>query len=98
MEKKKPFKRKRKGAVVAGIMSGLADYFGWDVNLLRVVVIALSVWIDPFMSAFAYLLIWAFVPIDQPLNRQQTMFKRRPGDRPEQERRDVTPKEEQEKE
>ena len=35
--------RKRDGRMVAGVCAGLADYFGSDVTLIRVIVAALTV-------------------------------------------------------
>ena len=53
--------RSRKGRMVAGICAGAAEYFGWDVTLVRVVVAAIAV-ITGGAGALAYLLAWAIIP------------------------------------
>jgi phage shock protein C len=57
----KVLERRRKGRVVAGVCSGLADYFGWDLTLVRVVVAVVSV-ITGGTGAVAYLAAWALIP------------------------------------
>ena len=54
-------RRRRKGRMVAGVCSGLADNFGWDLTLVRVVVAVLSV-ITGGTGAVAYLAAWALIP------------------------------------
>jgi phage shock protein PspC (stress-responsive transcriptional regulator) len=53
--------RSRKGRIVAGICAGVADYFGWDVTLVRVVAV-----VSVFTGAgvLAYLVAWALIPVE----------------------------------
>jgi phage shock protein C len=53
--------RSRKGRVVAGICAGTADYFGWDVTLVRVIVAVVSI-ITGGTGVLAYLVAWALIP------------------------------------
>jgi phage shock protein C len=53
--------RSRKGRMVAGICAGLAEYFGWDVTLVRVLVAVVCV-ITGGTGVLAYLVAWAIIP------------------------------------
>jgi phage shock protein C len=53
--------RTRKGRIVAGVCAGLAEYFGMDVTLVRVIVAVIAV-ITGGAGVLAYLLAWAIVP------------------------------------
>jgi phage shock protein C len=52
--------RKRDGRMVAGVCAGLADYFGSDVTLIRVIVAALAVFTGG-AGILAYLVAWAII-------------------------------------
>jgi phage shock protein PspC (stress-responsive transcriptional regulator) len=53
--------RSRKGRMVAGICAGIAEYFGADVTLVRVIVAAIAV-ITGGAGVLAYLVAWAIIP------------------------------------
>jgi phage shock protein C len=53
--------RSRKGRMVAGVCAGAAEYFGWDVTLVRVVVAVVAV-ITGGAGLLAYLAAWAIIP------------------------------------
>jgi phage shock protein C len=53
--------RKRDGRMVGGVCAGLADYFGSDVTLIRVIVVAIAV-ITGGAGILAYLVAWAIIP------------------------------------
>ncbi len=53
--------RSRKGRIVAGVCAGLAEYFGMDVTLVRVIVAAIAV-ITGGTGVLAYLIAWAIIP------------------------------------
>ena len=57
----KTLRRSRKGRMVAGICAGTADYFGWDVTLVRAVVAVVSV-LTGGTGVLAYLVAWALIP------------------------------------
>jgi phage shock protein C len=53
--------RSRKNRMVAGICAGAADYFGWDLTLVRVIVAVGSVFTGG-AGVLAYLAAWAIIP------------------------------------
>jgi len=53
--------RTRDGRILAGVCSGLAEYFGLDVTLIRVIVAILTVFTGGF-GALAYLAAWIVIP------------------------------------
>ena len=53
--------RSQKGRMVAGICAGIADYFGLDVTLVRVIVTVVSVF-TAGTGALAYLAAWVIIP------------------------------------
>jgi phage shock protein C len=53
--------RSRKGRMVAGICAGIADYFGLDATLVRVIVAVVSV-ITGGTGVLAYLVAWVIIP------------------------------------
>jgi phage shock protein C len=55
--------RSRKDRMVAGVCAGIADYFGWDVTLVRVIVAVVSV-LTGGTGVLAYLAAWAIVPAE----------------------------------
>jgi len=57
--------RKRDGRVIAGVCAGLADYFGTDVTLVRVITVALALFTGG-AGFLAYLVGWAIIPEEGP--------------------------------
>jgi phage shock protein C len=53
--------RTRKGRMVAGVCAGAAEYFGWDVTLVRVIVVVVAV-MTGGAGLVAYLAAWAIIP------------------------------------
>ncbi len=53
--------RSREGRVIAGVCAGLADYFGMDVTVVRVIVAAIAV-ITGGTGVLAYFVAWAVIP------------------------------------
>jgi phage shock protein PspC (stress-responsive transcriptional regulator) len=53
--------RSRKGRMVGGVCAGLAEYFGMDVTLVRVIVAVVAV-ITGGVGVLAYLAAWAIIP------------------------------------
>ena len=52
--------RSREGRIVAGVCVGLADYFGIDVNLVRLIFAGLTVFAG--MGVLLYLVAWVIIP------------------------------------
>jgi phage shock protein C len=53
--------RTRDGRILAGVCSGLAEYFGIDANLVRLIVAVVTVFTGGF-GALAYLAAWVVIP------------------------------------
>jgi phage shock protein PspC (stress-responsive transcriptional regulator) len=56
----KTLERKRNGRMVAGVCAGFSDYFGVDVNIVRLAFVVAT--FLGFMGALVYLVAWAVVP------------------------------------
>ncbi len=52
--------RSREGRIVAGVCAGLADYFGVDVNLVRLVFAGLTIFGG--MGVLLYAVAWLIIP------------------------------------
>jgi len=59
---KAPLRRSRSDRMIAGVVAGLARYFGIDVTLARVLYVAGSIVSVAFPGALVYLLLWIIVP------------------------------------
>ena len=53
--------RTRDGRIVAGVCSGLGQYFGIDANVIRVILAVITVFTGGF-GALAYLAAWVVIP------------------------------------
>lgn len=49
---------------IAGVCAGLAEYFGWDVTLVRVVYALLTVFTAGFPGFIMYLVMWMVMPLE----------------------------------
>jgi phage shock protein C len=60
-----PLRRPRRHRVIAGVVAGLADYFGIDITLARVLYVILSVCSAAFPGVLVYVLFWIFTPQEE---------------------------------
>ena len=58
----RPLYRSRSHRMVGGVVGGLAEYFGVDPTLARVLYVAGSVVSAAFPGLIVYLLLWAAMP------------------------------------
>jgi phage shock protein PspC (stress-responsive transcriptional regulator) len=58
----KTLERRREGRMVAGVCTGLAEYFGFPVAAVRVVFVVAALPFFAFLGALVYLVSWAVVP------------------------------------
>lgn len=70
--------RSRKRHMIAGVMGGIAERFGWNANLLRVIFVLVSVISAAFPVILVYLVLWLLIPkeniaIDQYRTTNGTM-------------------------
>jgi phage shock protein C len=56
-----PLMRPRAGRKLAGVCRGLANHYGWDVTLTRVIAVLLAIGIFP-VGIVAYVLFWVLLP------------------------------------
>ena len=47
---------------IAGICGGIAQYFGWDKDLTRIIWLLLTLFTAGFPGIIAYLVLWILMP------------------------------------
>lgn len=58
----RPLRRSRSKRMIAGVIGGLADYFGLDPTLARVIYVVGSVLSAAFPGILVYILMWVLIP------------------------------------
>jgi phage shock protein C len=48
--------------LVAGVCAGIAEYFGWEVTLFRVVFVLASILSVAFPGILVYIVLWVVMP------------------------------------
>lgn len=51
--------------IIAGVMGGIAERFGWNANLLRIIFVFISVMSAAFPGILVYLVLWLVMPKKQ---------------------------------
>ena len=54
--------RSRRHTVVAGVMGGIAERYGWNPTLLRIIFMVLSISSAGFPGILVYLVLWVIMP------------------------------------
>jgi phage shock protein PspC (stress-responsive transcriptional regulator) len=49
--------------MIAGVCAGIAEYFGWDVTLVRALYVLLSIFSAGFPGMLAYVILWIVMPL-----------------------------------
>ena len=62
---KKKLYRSSKQRMIAGICGGLAEYFDIDVNIMRLLFVAISLLSVLFPMAIFYIIAWIIVPEEE---------------------------------
>lgn len=57
-----PLRRSRRDRVIAGVVGGLADCFGLDPTLARIVYVLVSIFSAAFPGIIVYILLWILIP------------------------------------
>ncbi len=57
-----PLQRSTRNKMIAGVCGGLAEWLGWDVTLVRVLYVVVSVLSVAFPGILVYLILWALMP------------------------------------
>ena len=48
--------------VIAGVCAGLAEWLGWDIALVRMLYLILSIFSAGFPGILAYIILWILMP------------------------------------
>ena len=59
---RKPFTRSRTNRMVAGVLGGIAEYFGIDPTLTRAGFVLVSLLSAAFPGLIVYVILWAVMP------------------------------------
>lgn len=59
----KRLKRSFSNKWVAGVCGGLADYFGWDANVVRLLYLVITLF-TAFSGVLVYLILWLIMPTE----------------------------------
>lgn len=54
--------RRSRHRVFGGVCAGLAEWLGWDVTLVRVLYVVISIVSAAFPGLIVYLLLWVIMP------------------------------------
>ena len=54
--------RSNRHNIFAGVMGGIAERFGWNVTLLRIIFIVVSCMSAAFPGILVYLILWLIMP------------------------------------
>lgn len=54
--------RPQNNKMIAGVLSGIAQRFGWDTTLVRIIFVLLSFFSVAFPGLVVYLVLWLLIP------------------------------------
>ena len=54
--------RSRKSRMIAGVCGGIAESLGWDVTLVRLLYVLVSIFSAAFPGIVVYLILWVVAP------------------------------------
>lgn len=63
--KNKKLTRSSSDKVVAGICGGLAERFGMDITLVRLIYVLISIFSAGFPGFIVYVILWLIIPADE---------------------------------
>jgi len=59
---KNPLRRSKSNRWIGGVCAGLANWMGWDVTLVRVLYVLVSIFSAAFPGILAYVIFWIIMP------------------------------------
>ncbi|MDH3254929.1 MAG: PspC domain-containing protein [Acidobacteriota bacterium] len=59
---KNALRRSREHRLIAGVCGGLAAWLGWNVTLVRVLYVIISIFSAAFPGLLAYIILWFVMP------------------------------------
>jgi len=65
MKMAKKLYRSQKQKVIAGVCGGLGEYFDLDVNLVRLIFVAISLFSVVVPLVIFYVIAWAIIPVKE---------------------------------
>lgn len=68
--KEKKLSRSTSDKVVAGVLGGVADYFGFDITLVRLLFVLAAIFSAAFPGLLIYIIMWIVMPVDTASNYQ----------------------------
>jgi len=57
-----PLRRSRRHRMIAGVCGGLAEWLGWDVKLVRILYVVVSILSAAFPGILVYVILWIAMP------------------------------------
>lgn len=57
-----PLRRSRQHRMIAGVCGGLAEWLDWDVTLVRILYVLVSIFSAGFPGILAYIILWVVMP------------------------------------
>ena len=57
-----PLYRSRRNAMIGGVCAGLAEWLDWDVTLVRITYVLVSIFSAVFPGTLVYILLWLIMP------------------------------------
>jgi phage shock protein C len=48
--------------VIAGVCGGIANFFGWDIALVRILYLLISIFSAAFPGIIVYIILWIIMP------------------------------------
>lgn len=57
-----PLRRSRRHRIIAGVVGGLADFFGLDPTLARIIYVLVSIFSVAFPGIIVYIILWILIP------------------------------------
>ena len=55
-------RRSQRNSMIAGVMGGIAERYGWDPTVLRIVFVLVSCFSAAFPGILVYLILWFLMP------------------------------------
>lgn len=56
-----PLKRSR-NKMIAGVCGGIAEWLGWDLTIVRIAYVLISIFSAAFPGILVYIILWAIMP------------------------------------
>lgn len=56
--------RSRSNKVLGGVCGGIAQYYGWDAGMVRIIYFLVSFFSAAFPGAIVYIILWVLMPED----------------------------------